>query len=489
VRRLSRHAKRVLSTLAWMILGAVLAGLLLYVNHMRSRPDLRLWHLVELDEEYRAEEPDASSQDYLKREGRLFDELERAVFAETAKEGLDPLNRFHPQSRVHPERFDRFEHNWNRSVEMKVPEPRGAILLLHGLSDSPYSMRNLAEFFRGRGLYVFALRVPGHGTVPSELDDVEWEDWMAAVRFAARHVRERAGPGGRVFLGGYSNGAALSVVYTLEALEAEALPLPDGLFLFSPAIGVTPLAFLAKWQLALSKLPGLEKLGWVDILPEYDPFKYNSFPTNAGLQIYRLTSEITRRLDHLEREGRVAEFPPVVSYTSVADATVPVRALVERLHDRLPPNGSELVVFDVNREADIEFFLNTDFDANLQAFLARTDLTYDLTFVTNANTQTLSLVARRRAAGTSEWEEQPLPLEWPSNVYSLSHVAIPFAPSDPLYGPGAGDTVTLGNLEARGERGVLTVPIPMLMRLRYNPFFPFLQEHLGEALERHFEAR
>jgi hypothetical protein len=73
---------------------------------------------------------------------------------------------------------------------------------------------------------------------------------------------------------------------------------------------------------------------------------------------------------------------------------------------------------------------------------------------------------------------RPLDLAWPRDIYSLSHVAIPFPMSDPVYGReevGAGPaTIRLGVLSPRGERAVLSVPSDTLMRLTCNPFFPYL---------------
>jgi hypothetical protein len=79
----------------------------------------------------------------------------------------------------------------------------------------------------------------------------------------------------------------------------------------------------------------------------------------------------------------------------------------------------------------------------------------------------------------------PLGLAWPPRVFSLSHVALPFPPDDPVYGltPPPGREATLGSVEARGERGVLVVPQELLMRLRSNPFFPYLAARLTEFVE------
>ena len=68
-----------------------------------------------------------------------------------------------------------------------------------------------------------------------------------------------------------------------------------------------------------------------------------------------------------------------------------------------------------------------------------------------------------------------------ASAYSLSHVALPFPPDDPLFGnepagPGNPFRVRLGTLQPRGKRAVLTVPVEQLMRLTWNPFFPLVEE-------------
>jgi hypothetical protein len=86
--------------------------------------------------------------------------------------------------------------------------------------------------------------------------------------------------------------------------------------------------------------------------------------------------------------------------------------------------------------------------------------------------------------GLDSWRDEVLDLEWPRGVFSLSHVAMPFAPDDPIYGVGGRDDdprdLRLGAAAARGEKGVLAVPIDQLMRMRYNPFFSFVEQRIVE---------
>lgn len=96
------------------------------------------------------------------------------------------LTRYFVGSPVYP---GRFAHNWNHSYElMPEGEPKGAVVLLHGLTDSPYSMRNVAELYRQQGFVAIGLRIPAHGTVPGALTKVRWEDWLATKRLAVREA-------------------------------------------------------------------------------------------------------------------------------------------------------------------------------------------------------------------------------------------------------------------------------------------------------------
>ena len=65
---------------------------------------------------------------------------------------------------------------------------QGGVLLLHGLTDSPYSLRALALTLNAHGYRVLGLRLPGHGTAPSGLVTLKWQDMAAAARIAMAHL-------------------------------------------------------------------------------------------------------------------------------------------------------------------------------------------------------------------------------------------------------------------------------------------------------------
>jgi esterase/lipase len=249
------------------------------------------------------------------------------------------------------------------------------MVLIHGLTECPYAMRTLAKIAFEHGYFVIAPRMPGHGTTPGSLARAKWQDWVAVVRMACAEARRLVGPGKPLILCGYSNGGLLSAKYALDELEkGGAGEPPQKLVLLSPAIGITQFAAVSGWHRALTVFPYFHKVAWLSIEPEYDPFKFNSFPKMAGDQIFRLTKVVERQMKDLEAGKGFARFPPVLAFTSVVDSTVLVPSLVDRLFSRLAANGSRLVLYDVNRCNAFAKFIKarqTDLLASLDRLVPR----------------------------------------------------------------------------------------------------------------------
>ena len=468
-------------------LGALVFATVLIGRGVQSRsyPDLELWHRTVLREEVSASDlgPAVSLDEYRRREQRLFDELESRVERAVPAHQQTIANRYFTGSRASPRRF---AADGNRTFERAPPTAAGGVLMVHGLTDGPYSMQPLARTFERRGYYVLGLRMPGHGTIPSGLVTAEWKDWAAAVRLGVRHVRARIGPSKPLLLVGYSNGGALVVQYTLAALEDGTLPRPDGLVLLSPMLGVTPFARLSWMMSLLAPIPFFEKSAWLDVVPEYNPFKYNSFPVNAGKQTYELTTEIAEQFARLGPSGKLSAFPEALVFQSLVDNTVSTPAVVDRLFAHLKRPTSELVLFDINRVAGLTPFLQPSDATVVKSLFEGRQRTYRVSLVTNAAPDTLDVAELSLAAGETAITRRPVDAAWPADVFSLSHVAIPFPPDDPLYGREAPDAghIRIGRFSPRGERAVLMVPMDVLMRLSYNPFYDYMERRVGAWIDR-----
>ena len=455
----------------------------------RSRiPDLKPWHRLVPSAEVRASDagPAFTLDDYLAREEKVFQEVRAQIEDRLAPAERLSANRYDRDGRASPSRLER---DWNRTFEMATASPACAALLIHGLTDSPYSMRALALRLHAEGCHVLALRMPGHGAVPGGLTAASWQDWGAMVQLGVRHLRARVGRDTPLTLVGYSNGGALAVKYALDALEDRSLPRADRLVLISPMIGVSALAGLARLVGALGVVPYFEKTKWLDVIPEYNPFKFNSFPTHAAVQTASLTRALHRQIDRLAENGRLAEMPPALTFQSLVDATVDAPAVVTQFYAKLPRNGSELVVFDINRLAGLDAFMRQSDRELLNRLMQRSERNFRLTVMTNLNLESLTLVARSGDAGSISVTETTTELTWPSDTFSLSHIALPFAPNDPVYGrfpdESLGNIVRLGILSPRGERSVLVAPMDVLMRLSSNPFYSYLEERTKQWVTRH----
>ncbi len=445
---------------------------------------LKPWHRVSLTEEFNAGMTDEirSFEDYLQLEDRLFQELDEKVYAKTGTGPEYAIVRYSSGSLADPQHRN---PNWNRSFELATENPRGGILLLHGMSDSPYSLRSLGETLNQQGYQVIGLRLPGHGTAPSGLKKIKWQDMSAAVRLAVKYLTAKVGPK-PVHIIGYSTGAPLALDYTLNVMERNGSVMPTSLVLVSPAIGIHPAAKLAGFKNWLGRLPGLGTLAWLSIQPEFDPYKYNSFATNAGSQVHRLTRSVSNRMSTMARSGPIGSFPPVLVFKSQVDATVSTDAVIDRLLLRLASNGHELVLFDINRLAAKSILLQSDPRPLTDRLIADADLPFTVTLVTNENTETSKVVARMKKPHSGDITSESLYFNWPRGYISLSHIALPFPSNDPLYGmtdPGDPKTIFLGQQPIQGERGLLVLSSDWLLRVRHNPFYGFLEKRVIEWVE------
>ena len=304
---------------------------------------------------------------YLKAEDAVFDAVRAEVTQRLPARDRIPVNRYFEGSPIYPGHFRR---DWNRSFILEPEgDPVGAVVLLHGLTDSPYSLRHIAEIYRARGFVAIAIRLPAHGTVPAALTEVEWEDWMAATRLAVREARRRAGPGKPLQMVGYSNGGALALKYALDALDDATLERANRLVLISPMIGITRFARFVGLAALPAYFPAFAKAAWLDVLPEFNPFKYNSFPVNAAWQSHRLTQALQRQIAEGARAGKLSGLPPILTFQSVVDFTVSASAVVSDFYALLPPNGSELVLFDINRATSLGLLMRPSAETKLTEIL------------------------------------------------------------------------------------------------------------------------
>ena len=229
----------------------------------------------------------------------------------------------------------------NMPFELIPENPNGdAVLLVHGLGDSPYSFQDIAQHLASQGYLVRTILLPGHGSKVGDLMRPTLEDWQNVV---THHTALLKPISNKLWLGGYSTGANL---VTSEALHDDDI---TGLLLFSPAF--KPKSSIVKW----AKLANYF-MTWADQDPENNYLRYNSLPMK-GAAIYYDTVEIVQQdLQQLSYHKPV--FMMMSESDSVIDTafptavfqyqfTNPKNQLIWQGEDKLPISSA--TTFSMNR--------------------------------------------------------------------------------------------------------------------------------------------
>jgi esterase/lipase len=310
-----------------------------------------------------------------------------------------------------------------------------AALLIHDLGGTPYEMRDLAGAFADACYLVRAVLLPGHGTVPGDLLDVDYWQWVDATRSA---VASFEGQAKRLVLVGFGLGGTLAINYALS----DAAP-PDvdlgALVLLAPALGAeTPLSGVRATAIYSRMTAGGT---WARLLPDYDPVRYESLPRDALTQRERLVEEVVALDGALQI--------PVFLAISADDAAVHAGAARDWFCRRL--SGPRRLIWYTR---------------------------------TPAPSPDCPFVSERSSAD-------------PPDILDFSHVALPIAPDNPRYGAGGGypdcshyywenspnwlicvdATKTTANAELRyGEVTASNLQHHIVRRLTYNPDFGAMVE-------------
>lgn len=198
--------------------------------------------------------------------------------------------------------------DWLSPYEM-VANPEKVVVLVHGLTDSPFLFNDIAQQLFTNGWSVRTVLLPGHGTAPADLTEVELQDWRDAVNFAVNQA-QRDYP--QVWLGGVSTGGALLMDYVYRHQQPEQLRGIAGLLLWSPATQAqSSQAWLAEY---LDYLPFFT---WLDKAADTDFAKYESFPVHAAALVQELMIELASQ----QSEQRWPALP-VLIHASADDQTI-----------------------------------------------------------------------------------------------------------------------------------------------------------------------
>lgn len=263
---------------------------------------------------------------------------------------------------------------------------RYGALLVHGLLDSPFSLRDIALRLEEQGIPSKAILLPGHGTNPSDLIDVTYEDWLATVKYGIKSLQSMVD---HLFIIGYSTGAALSIYHALQHDAPIA-----GLIMLSPAIQIkTPVDMVVAWH-KIVNWASRNNTVWFYKEEEVDYAKYRSVPFNAVTQVVELTS-LVRELNQQQNLE-----VPILMVLSKEDDTISSAKAIEFFSNLKNPH-SQLLLYTKVKESKMRKSLHQQTSA--------TEEHHSRTIVRSTHYPAL-------------------------NVSQFSHVSIPFAPGNPHYG-------------------------------------------------------
>ncbi|MFF4953525.1 alpha/beta hydrolase [Streptomyces chattanoogensis] len=180
------------------------------------------------------------------------------------------------------------------------------VLVCHGFTGSPQSVRPWAEHLADRGLTVALPLLPGHGTRWQDLAVTTWQDWYAEVD---RELRALSGRCSKVFVCGLSMGGALAL--RLAARHGDAI---SGVAVVNPANKVhdaaAPLLPVLRHLVRTTKgiasdiaKPGAEEVG------------YDRVPLHAAYSLRRFFQQVDSELPGVTQ--------PLLVMTSPQDHVVP----------------------------------------------------------------------------------------------------------------------------------------------------------------------
>jgi esterase/lipase len=208
------------------------------------------------------------------------------------------------------------------------------VLLIHGLLDCPFSLRDIGKQLQNSGMLCRAIVLPGHGTTPADLLSISYHDWIQALRYGVDSLKKDVE---HIFLAGYSTGAALSVYQALQDSQI------SGIILLAPAIRIkAPVDIVVSWHYMRKWFSSSNM--WLYTEKEIDYAKYLSIPFNPVTQVAILTRVLRELRQHHDLDC------PVFMAVSREDETISSHRAID-FFSSLRNQDSKLLLYTSTRHA------------------------------------------------------------------------------------------------------------------------------------------
>ena len=200
-------------------------------------------------------------------------------------------------------------HGWLSDYRAKGSGSNGdiGVLLVHGFTGSPASMRPFAHFLNEKGYQVSVPLIPGHASRWQDLNKVHWSSWAEKVEYELLELKKTCR---KVFMVGLSMGGGNSLYVAAEHQDKV-----DGIVLVNPMIHIPGLQI--KFVSIISKIQKSRASVGDDIKkPGVTEWGYDALPIKGVAQLYKYLKLARKRLPRIKT--------PVLLFHSVDDHTLDV---------------------------------------------------------------------------------------------------------------------------------------------------------------------
>lgn len=210
-------------------------------------------------------------------------------------------------------------------------ESKKGFLLIHGLTDSPFLMGDIAQSLHQQNpcALIRAVLLPGHGTVAGDSTTMRHQDWQAITEYGVRsfddhpHIQD-------LYMVGFSTGTALAIRHLSDSKYTNKI---TGLILFSTALKAnTSFDFLAPTARHFKT--------WAHLAKEKDAARYESFSMNAGAEFYQLVKGL--------KEEKYNVDIPVLMAVSSDDTTIDAGIAGDFFCNRVQADTKEMIWYQSN---------------------------------------------------------------------------------------------------------------------------------------------
>ena len=186
------------------------------------------------------------------------------------------------------------------------------VLLVHGFSACPATLKDFGHFLHKQGFDVYGLRLAGHGISINAFEKSRWQDWETSLDECFRVLRPAYQ---KVMIAASSMGALLSL-YLAPRLQLDKLLCMGSFFkaqdpLFNLCHILSPLCYL--WPFTLGSVQNKT------IPEEREGFWYSALPRRSVVELFRLQQQTKSMLHKVKTPILIAHSPedPVAHPDSV----------------------------------------------------------------------------------------------------------------------------------------------------------------------------